>query len=100
MLSSRLTAEVRRGGAHWVLRYERAVTAATPVRTGTADDSRTVITFRPDPEIFETLEFSFDTLAEHFRELAFLKSDLDITLMTAAPRRPGRPRRPRACVML
>ncbi|MFI9366859.1 ATP-binding protein [Kitasatospora sp. NPDC053057] len=100
-LSSRLTAEVRRDGARWVLEYERGVAVATPVRTGPADGSGTVITFRPDAEIFETLEFSFDVLAERFRELAFLNRDLDITLTDdrdpAAPRAvrfrfPGGPR--------
>ncbi|WP_261717216.1 hypothetical protein [Streptomyces sp. FZ201] len=39
-----------------------------------------MIMFRPDAEIFETLEFSFDTLAERFREIAFLNRELDITL--------------------
>ncbi|MBO1414872.1 ATP-binding protein [Streptomyces sp. FH025] len=89
-LSDRLTAEVRRDGARWVLEYERGAAVATPTRTGPADGSGTTITFRPDPEIFETLEFSFDALAEHFRELAFLNRDLDITLTDdrgpAAPR--------------
>ncbi|GAB7188493.1 DNA topoisomerase (ATP-hydrolyzing) subunit B [Kitasatospora sp. Ki12] len=89
-LSGRLTAEVRRGGARWVLEYERGVAIAAPARTGPAEGSGTTITFRPDAGIFETLEFSFDALAEHFRELAFLNRDLDITLTDdrdpAAPR--------------
>ncbi|WP_018549537.1 ATP-binding protein [Streptomyces sp. LaPpAH-108] len=89
-LSSRLTAEVRRDGARWVLEYERGVPLGVPTRTGPADDSGTVITFRPDAEIFETLEFSYDALAERFREVAFLNRELDITLTDdrdpAAPR--------------
>jgi DNA gyrase subunit B len=79
-LSSRLTAEVRRDGARWVLEYERGKAVAKPIHAGPADVSGTAITFRPDAEIFETVEFSFDTLAEHFRELAFLNRDVDITL--------------------
>ncbi|MER7674950.1 ATP-binding protein [Kitasatospora sp. NPDC096128] len=79
-LSGRLTAEVRRDGARWVLEYERGVAVAPPAHTGPAGGSGTAITFRPDAEIFETLEFSFDALAERFRELAFLNRDLDITL--------------------
>ncbi|MFJ1709937.1 ATP-binding protein [Kitasatospora sp. NPDC088346] len=79
-LSGRLTAEVRRDGARWVLEYERGVAVAAPTRTGPADGSGTAITFRPDAEIFETLEFSFHALAERFRELAFLNRELDITL--------------------
>ncbi|BFO20386.1 hypothetical protein SHKM778_67740 [Streptomyces sp. KM77-8] len=89
-LSSRLTAEVRRDGARWVLEYERGVPTRVPTRTGPADDSGTVIVFRPDPEIFETLEFSFDALAERFREAAFLNRELDITL--ADDRDPAAPR--------
>ncbi|MBD0695850.1 ATP-binding protein [Streptomyces sp. CBMA123] len=79
-LSGRLTAEVRRDGARWVLEYERGVAVAPPACTGPAGGGGTAITFRPDAEIFETLEFSFDTLAERFRELAFLNRELDITL--------------------
>ncbi|MEU6242420.1 ATP-binding protein [Streptomyces sp. NPDC047024] len=89
-LSSRLTAEVRREGARWVLEYEQGVPVGAPVRTGSADGSGTVITFRPDAEIFEKLEFSFDTLAERFREVAFLNRELDITL--ADDRDPAAPR--------
>ncbi|MFG3229290.1 ATP-binding protein [Kitasatospora sp. NPDC048194] len=89
-LSSRLTAEVRRDGARWVLEYERGAAVAAPVRTGPASGSGTAITFRPDAEIFETLEFSFDALAERFRELAFLNRDLDITL--SDERDPASPR--------
>ncbi|MGW8597610.1 hypothetical protein ACWGLB_01600 [Streptomyces sp. NPDC055893] len=100
-LSSRLTAEVRRDGARWVLEYEQGVPVGVPARTGPADGSGTVITFRPDAEIFERLELSFGTLAERFRELSFLKRELDITLTDArdpeAPRAvrfrfPGGPR--------
>ncbi|MFD5326871.1 ATP-binding protein [Streptomyces sp. NPDC127092] len=79
-LSSRLTAEVRRDGACWVMEYEQGVPVGRPAHTGPADAGGTVITFRPDPEIFETLEFSFDTLAARFRELSFLNRTLDITL--------------------
>ncbi|WP_354644625.1 ATP-binding protein [Kitasatospora camelliae] len=78
-LSGRLTAEVRRDGARWVLEYEQGVAVAPPVHAGPADGTGTAITFRPDAEIFETLEFSFDALAERLRELAFLNRDLDIT---------------------
>ncbi|MGW2554184.1 DNA gyrase subunit B [Streptomyces sp. NPDC001635] len=79
-LSGRLRVEVRRDGARWVLEYERGVAVAAPTRTGPADGSGTAITFWPDAEIFETLEFSFDALAERFRELAFLNRNLAITL--------------------
>lgn len=57
-LSSRLTAEVRRDGGRWMLEYKQGVPVGVPARTGPADASGTMITFRPDIEIFETLEFS------------------------------------------
>ncbi|MGW4159513.1 DNA gyrase subunit B [Streptomyces sp. NPDC004788] len=79
-LSSRLRAEVRRGGTRWVQEYARGVALAPPTAAGPASGSGTEITFRPDPEIFETVEFRYDALAERFRELAFLNRDLDITL--------------------
>jgi DNA gyrase subunit B len=100
-LSGRLTAEVRRDGARWVLEYERGVAVAAPAHTGRADGNGTAITYWPDAEVFKTLEFSFDALAERFKELAFLNRDLDITLTDdrdpAAPRAvrfrfPGGPR--------
>ncbi|MFD0369701.1 DNA gyrase subunit B [Streptomyces sp. NPDC127114] len=89
-LSSRLTAEVCRDGARWVLEYEQGVPVGVPARTGPAEATGTVITFRPDAEIFETLELSFDTLAARFRELSFLNRELDITL--ADDRDPAAPR--------
>ncbi|WP_415950103.1 ATP-binding protein [Streptomyces sp. KLOTTS4A1] len=79
-LSSRLTAEVWRDGARWVLAYEQGVPVGLPVRMGPADASGTTITFWPDAEIFETLEFPFDTLAERLRELSFLNRELAIAL--------------------
>ncbi|MFF4898118.1 ATP-binding protein [Streptomyces sp. NPDC001068] len=89
-LSRRLTAEVRRDGAGWVLDCERGVVLAAPTHTGPADGSGTTVAFWPDAEIFETLEFPFDALAERCRELAFLNKDLDITL--ADDRDPTAPR--------
>ncbi|MEK2491569.1 ATP-binding protein [Kitasatospora purpeofusca] len=89
-LSGQLTAEVRRAGSRWTLEYERGVRVSESTRTGPAEGSGTVITFWPDAEIFETLRLSFDTLADHFRELAFLNRDLDITLTD--DRDPGAPR--------
>ncbi|MFJ9823892.1 DNA gyrase subunit B [Streptomyces sp. NPDC101160] len=79
-LASHLRAEVRRGGTRWVQEYARGVALAPPAAAGPASGSGTEITFRPDPEIFETVEFSYDALGERLRELAFLNRELDITL--------------------
>ncbi|WP_439680559.1 ATP-binding protein [Embleya sp. MST-111070] len=89
-LSSRLTAEVRRDGVRWVQEYARGE-AVTPVtESGAATGSGTILTFRPDPEIFTTTEQAFDDLAERCRELAFLYRELHISLTDR--RGPGEPR--------
>ncbi|MFD5204608.1 hypothetical protein ACFWM7_31690 [Streptomyces sp. NPDC058375] len=69
-LSSRLTAEVRRGGARWVQEYARGVALAPPAAVGPATDTGTTIAFRPDPDIFDTVECSFAMLAGRVREVA------------------------------
>ena len=53
-------------------------------------DTGTILTFWPDTDILETTDYSFDTLAERFRELAFLYRGLDISL--ADDRGPADPR--------
>ncbi|MFE7331383.1 ATP-binding protein [Streptomyces sp. NPDC057565] len=79
-LSSRLTAEVRREGVRWVQEYACGVAVTPPTAAGPATGSGTTIAFRPDVDIFETVECSFAVLAERFRELAFLNRGLDISL--------------------
>ncbi|MGW2646306.1 DNA gyrase subunit B [Streptomyces sp. NPDC001393] len=79
-LSSSLTAEVRRGGVRWVQDYARGVALAPPTAAGTATGSGTSIAFRPDVDVFGTVQCSFTVLAERFRELAFLNRDLGISL--------------------
>jgi len=79
-LSSRMTAEVRREGARWVQEYARGVAVTPLTTTGTSTGSGTAITFWPDTDIFGTAEYSFDGLAERFRELALLNRGLEISL--------------------
>ncbi|MER7703712.1 DNA gyrase subunit B [Kitasatospora sp. NPDC097605] len=92
-LSSRLTAEVRRAGVRWVQEYARGVALTPPTEAGPASRSGTSIAFRPDDEIFQVREFSFDALADHFRELAFLNQALEISLSDR--RHPAEPREER-----
>ena len=80
-LSARLIAEVRRDGRRRVQHYVRSVAVGPPADAGPADDTGTVITFWPDPDIFQTTEFSFSVLAERFRELAWLNPGLDVSLV-------------------
>ncbi|MFM9588360.1 DNA gyrase subunit B [Streptomyces scabiei] len=88
-LSARLTAEVRRDGMRWVQEYVRGVAVTAPTAAGPASTSGTVLTFRPDPDIFETVRCSYPVLAERFRELAFLNRGLDLSL---TDERAGEPR--------
>lgn len=80
-LSSRMTAEVRQDGVSTSWEYARGVavtpTTAPEPRTG----SGTTFMFWPDPEIFKTMDQSFEALADRFRELAFLNRALDISLI-------------------
>ena len=79
-LSETLEMEVRRGGKVYAQRYRRGE-PETPVKeTGVTDQRGTRVTFKPDPLIFETLDFSFDILSQRLRELAFLNRGLRITI--------------------
>ncbi|MET8828095.1 DNA gyrase subunit B [Streptomyces sp. NPDC004610] len=89
-LSARLTAEVRRDGVRRVQEYAYGEPLAPPATVGPADGTGTRITFRPDPGLFETLDFSFTGLEQRFRELAFLYPAMDITLTDRRPPGPER----------
>jgi len=51
------------------------------VEIGTTDKRGTLVRFKPDYEIFEELDFSYETLRQHFQETAFLTKGLKITLI-------------------
>ena len=80
-LSTYLEVEVRQDGKLFRQRYLNGGKPEGPLTVvGTADTTGTRVTFHPDPEIFETLDFQFDTLKYRLRELAFLNAGLKITL--------------------
>ncbi|MEW6325554.1 MAG: DNA gyrase subunit B, partial [Nitrospirota bacterium] len=79
-LSEWLELEIRQRGTVWQQRYERGKPLAPLKATGKTAKQGTTITFKPDPEIFETTEFSFDQIAQRLREQAFLNRGLTITL--------------------
>ncbi len=60
--------------------YERGTPLGDLEVTGTTQRRGTKVTFKPDAQIFETTEFSFDTLAQRLRELAFLNGGILITI--------------------
>ena len=80
-LSSRLELEIRRDGKIYRQNYERGVPTDELKEDGTTKRRGTRILFWPDPEIFETTEFSFETLSQRLRELAFLNGGVKITIV-------------------
>ncbi len=79
-LSEWLEVEVRRNSLLYWQRYEHGKPASDLEVHGVSDDTGTVVKFKPDSLIFESVNFSFDTLANRLRELAFLNKGLKITL--------------------
>ena len=79
-LSERVDLEIWRDGNVYHQSYTRGTPNGGLEVTGTTKRRGTQITFRPDGEIFETTDFSFDTLAHRLRELAFLNAGVTITL--------------------
>lgn len=79
-LSENLDVEVKRDGKIYHQSYKRGAAVAAPEIIGDAKSTGTKITFKPDPEIFEVLVFSFDILANRLRELAFLNAGVEIIL--------------------
>ncbi len=80
-LSSRLELEIRREGKIYRQNYERGVPTADLAEDGTTKRRGTRILFWPDPEIFETTVFSFETLSQRIRELAFLNAGIKIEII-------------------
>jgi DNA gyrase subunit B len=80
-LSERLHLEIRRDGHVWSQDYERGKPQNELSKGETTKEHGTRITFLPDLEIFEEIEFDFQTLAERLRETAFLTRGLKIELV-------------------
>ena len=80
-LSDALTAEVHREGKIFVQKYSKGK-PLTPVEVvGEAQDTGTIVTFHPDPEIFQVSVYKYDTLAARLRELAYLNKGIKLTLV-------------------
>ncbi len=80
-LSVSLTATVYREGKIWQQEYSRGKALAPVSEIGSIDTTGTVVTFKPDPQIFQqTLEYSYETLAQRMRELAYLNKGITIVL--------------------
>src|SRR5512147_9547 len=79
-LSEWLELEIWQDGQVFEQRYERGKPNASLTATGKTKRRGTKVRFKADGQIFETLEYSFDVLAQRLRELAFLNKGLSITL--------------------
>ena len=79
-LSESLDVEIWRDGQVYRQRYERGEPRSGLEAIGTTKRRGTKVTFKPDASVFETVEYSFDTLAHRLRELAFLNGGVLITL--------------------
>ena len=79
-LSESVHLEIWRDGLTYEQEYARGIPVAPLKQTGKTRKRGTKITFKPDPQIFDTVEFSFDKLSERLREKAFLNKGIRITI--------------------
>ncbi len=77
-LSRWLEVEIKRDGEIYTQRYERGVPVTPLTVKGKTEETGTTITFYPDPEIFEEINFDFQLLVQRLRELAFLNKGVKI----------------------
>jgi DNA gyrase subunit B len=84
-LAVRLEVEIRRDGYVWSQAYERGAPVTDLVRGEPTDETGTLTTFWPDPMIFETTEWDFETLSRRLQETAFLNRGLRISLADERP---------------
>ena len=83
-LSHWMRAQVRRDGLLYQQEFQRGRPQGSIQEIGKTQDRGTTITFLPDPEIFGDFEYDFDTLAQRFREIAYLNPGLGISLTQKA----------------
>jgi len=84
-LSTRLDAEIRKDGYVWRQSYAIGEPTGPLQRGERTEDTGTTITFWPDGSVFETTEWSFETLSRRLQEMAFLNRGLSITLREERP---------------
>jgi DNA gyrase subunit B len=79
-LSEWCEVEVKRDGYIWKQRYEKGVPTTPLLTLGQTDERGTKTTFLPDLTVMETRDYSFETLAQRFREMAYLNRGMTISL--------------------
>ena len=93
-LSEWLTVQVHKEGKIYEMKFSRGNITQEMKVIGETDHTGTTVTFKPDPEMFDTLEYDYETLHTRMREQAFLNAGLRITISDA---RPGREKSEAMC---
>lgn len=89
-LSEKLDVEVRRQGSTWVQSYRDGVPQGPLTESGKSAETGTTISFWPNTQIFETVDFEYETLRTRFQQMAFLNKGLRIDLEDQRPNSAGR----------
>ena len=84
-LSEWLTVQVHKDGKIHEMKFSRGAITQEITVIGTTDHTGTTVTFKPDGEMFDTLEYDYETLHTRMREQAFLNAGLRITITDARP---------------
>ncbi|MEU0129605.1 MULTISPECIES: DNA topoisomerase (ATP-hydrolyzing) subunit B [unclassified Streptomyces] len=79
-LSTRVAVEVRTDGYRWTQDYKLGVPTAPLARHEATEETGTSVTFWADGDVFETTDYSFETLSRRFQEMAFLNKGLTLKL--------------------
>ncbi|WSF81331.1 DNA topoisomerase (ATP-hydrolyzing) subunit B [Streptomyces globisporus] len=79
-LSTRVSVEVKTDGYRWTQDYKLGVPTAPLAKHEATEETGTTVTFWADGDIFETTEYSFETLSRRFQEMAFLNKGLTLKL--------------------
>ena len=82
-LSEWLTVQVHKDGKIYEMRFSRGHITQEMQIVGDTDHTGTTVTFKPDPEMFDTLDYDYETLHTRMREQAFLNAGLRITITDA-----------------
>lgn len=86
-LSEWLEVSIYRDGKEWTQKYERGKPVGEVKPGEDVDGTGTIITFKPDPEVFENTEFDYEVLCTRMREYAFLNKGVKIILKQKEPQR-------------
>ncbi|MEO3765784.1 DNA topoisomerase (ATP-hydrolyzing) subunit B [Streptomyces sp. B5E4] len=79
-LSTRLSVEVKTDGHRWTQDYKLGIPTEPLAQNEATDETGTTVTFWADGDVFETTDYSFETLSRRFQEMAFLNKGLTISL--------------------